>query len=410
MKNEKNNFKENRPQTSILKLKNESPRKKNINSTILLNENSSNRPQTESNLALKQWRMANFHINGVASRREVELLGEWLNSVLADNIESTKNPLDVVTNAQHWYSIAFNELLRQVSVSSAERSRLFAVIWKRNQDLFSKTIQLQKLEREYILKRHKDRIQFLKSDLDFCKSRLSTVENAYNEEKNRWDENHEKDISKFDSFQQKIDQQTLERSELEKEIKELSRKLGISDKKISNDLSNDFIFSFNDETLLYKIKEFSSKLFYSQKLNLNDSIQICDDITHYCDWIKNNSIDIRIKYEGYFLSLNSSYKPNIRSKNWLHSFISYIYSTYCFNLGKNDPKLMKNTNMLNFIYMNLLNIFGSRIKTESTFLDLLNTAQYYFQDSNSRIIFFLRFCGIYDPLPIHAFHFYLYFL
>ena len=127
MKNEKNNFKENRPQTSILKLKNESPRKKNINSTILLNENSSNRPQTESNLALKQWRMANFHINGVASRREVELLGEWLNSVLADNIESTKNPLDVVTNAQHWYSIAFNELLRQVSVSSAERSRLFAV-------------------------------------------------------------------------------------------------------------------------------------------------------------------------------------------------------------------------------------------------------------------------------------------
>ena len=91
-----------------------------------------------------------FHSGSTTSKREVELLGEWLNSVLAENLESTENPIDVVTNAQHWYSVAFNELVRQVSICCTERGRLFAVIWKRNQDLFSKMIELHKQEREYL--------------------------------------------------------------------------------------------------------------------------------------------------------------------------------------------------------------------------------------------------------------------
>lgn len=144
--------------------------------------NSAARPQTRSSLEVKKWRQSLFPSTAPASRREVELLGEWLNSVLAENLEQHDNPLDVCTNAQHWFSVAFNELVRQVSVDCAERGRLYAVIWKRNQDLLSKLVQVQREERQYILSCHKERMQFLKTDLEFCQSRLSTVSSAYNEE------------------------------------------------------------------------------------------------------------------------------------------------------------------------------------------------------------------------------------
>jgi hypothetical protein len=178
-----------------------------------------------------------FSQRGPASRREVELLGEWLNSVLADNLESDDSPLDIVTHAQECYSIAFNELIREVSITSARRARLLAVLWKRNQDLFSKLIQIQREEREYVLECHKERVQLLKTDLEFTTTRLRKIEDAYYSEREKWTATHEHDLAKFVNFQTRIDQQTADRAALQAEIKSLEDKIGVSLEKRTEPIS-----------------------------------------------------------------------------------------------------------------------------------------------------------------------------
>ena len=218
-----------------------------------------------------------------ASRREVELLGEWLNSVLAENLEQNDNPLDVCTNAQHWFSVAFNELVRQVSVDCAERGRLFAVIWKRNQDLLTKLVQVQKEERQYILACHKERMQFLRTDLDFCQSRLDTIQTAYNEEEARWISSHERDVSKFGSLQQKIDEQIQVRKELIKELNELKQKLGMElvDESTEDDIA-DRAHSYTYDELVARAQELRWNMRLG-KTELLDMANEMDDITHYLD-------------------------------------------------------------------------------------------------------------------------------
>jgi len=401
-----------RPKTALPSVPTSSPRKKpSVVSEGNAQNNNEIRPKTESSLALKKWRMANLHSNGTASRREVELLGEWLNSVLADNVEMTGNPLDVVTNAQHWYSIAFNELVRQVSVSSAERSRLFAVIWKRNQDLFSKMIQLQRKEREYILTRHKERVQFLKTDLDFCKSRLNTIETAYNEEKQRWNESHERDISKFDSFQEKINQQIEERCILEKELTELQKRLGIYQER--RDIDDDYqrAYSYQEDSMIWKLRNLESRIKNSEKILPKQVSSVIDDINHYFSFQhQSKSHEIRSKFEYLFMCLPDGYKPQLKTKNWMNSAISFIYSNYSSSLGKGSPNKMRNNHFPDLVYLYFINLFGSRQKTEQVLFDLLHTSMHFYNDSSSRASLFLRFFGLFDPVPHHVLHFYLFIL
>ena len=215
----------------------------------------SQRPITRSSMAIKSWRQANFTVSSPASRREVQLLGEWLNSVLADNLEKNENPLDICTNAQHWYSVAFNELVRQVAIDCAERGRMLAIIWKRNQDLLNNLIKVQHDEREYILKCHKDRVQFLKTDLEFSKSRLETVTSAYNDEKDRWESSHERDVSKFSSLSQKIEEQKKCRLKLLDELSNLQKMMndrGLYIPQCNQTESKDLLYSYTLPRIISK--------------------------------------------------------------------------------------------------------------------------------------------------------------
>ena len=366
------------------------------------------RPKTRSSLGVKTWRANLFPSSSPASKREVELLGEWLNSVLAENLETNESPLDVCANAQHWFSVAFNELLRQVSVSCAERGRLFAVIWKRNQDLLSKLVQIQKNERQYILQCHKERVQFLKTDLDFCNSRYETVQAAYNEELNRWQESQQRDVSKFANLQQKIDEQSASRKELLEELKILQKKLGI---KTQEDLEKEHTPAptFRLPEMRWKIQEIRRRLL-SNYLPTNDEIfNLTEDFEHFLRYQKlNPSIHgIRQTYEEYFLSLPSEEKGTIKSLEWLSALISYIVSNYMVAVEPMGLKKITDTPFIQFIYNTLIGFYGIREFAEQTLLDFLTTLTSA-RNESSRAMIFSRFIGLNDPFPPEALPFYVY--
>lgn len=370
------------------------------------------RPQTSTSnkLATKKWRAMHFHSGSPASRREVELLGEWLNSVLADNIENNDNPLDIVTNAQHWFSVAFNELVRQVSITCAERGRLYACIWKRNQDLFQKLIEIQRQEREYILACHKDRVQFLRTDLEFCNSRLSVIEGSYEEEQQRWKENHEREISKFDNLQEKIDQQVKDRKQLQQEINELEKQLGIESRHESSEDEKPTkpIYSFTYEELISRLQKMKTDIRNNIEIKLEDINELVIDIQHYLEFSKKDSFNIRVRFENLFLSLPPDAKPNIRTSDWVEDAISYIYSTYIVTLSQAEKVRSVNTEFSIFIYQIFLRIFGNRNQAEQTLFDLFSSAKNFLDEGHIRITLFLRFIGLLDPLPTCALHYYLY--
>lgn len=367
------------------------------------------RPKTSHALATKQWRQANFHVGGPASRREVELLGEWLNSVLADNLDAHENPLDIVTNAQHWFSIAFNELVRQVAVTCAERGRLLAVIWKRNQDLFSKLIEVQRQERDYILQCHKDRVQFLKTDLEFANSRLQKIDEAYEEEQAKWKESREKDISKFDSLQQKIDQQVADRKVLQEEIQQLRQQLGLPPVVENDEETIELsLHSYSREELAGRVQKMKTRIRLSEQPDLRDCTKLMDNISHFLDSIGDDSFNIRQRYERLFQSLPESAQPTLRSLQWLNSILSYIYALFIHTISISDWRDTKKIDLVDFTYTCMLHFCGNRLQTEQILFDLLYTAKKFVDDGNSRALWFLRFFGFHDPLPRHALHFYLF--
>ncbi|EAX98309.1 hypothetical protein TVAG_018450 [Trichomonas vaginalis G3] len=368
------------------------------------------RPSTAAEpLKLKKWRQMHFHSGSTTSKREVELLGEWLNSVLAENLESTENPIDVVTNAQHWYSVAFNELVRQVSICCTERGRLFAVIWKRNQDLFSKMIELHKQEREYILNCHKDRVQFLKTDLEFCASRLKTIEEAYNEEKQRSKENAERDVSKFDSLQEKIDVQIKERAALKLELNDIKQKLGIKvyDEKNSSSVVNPFVYELDDMNT--QLREIQIKLSDQNKPSFQYIDQTLKSLEHYLDQMSSPKKNYRVYYSKFFITLPKDAEPKIRNEKWLKAAMVFIYSDYLTNLASFGPQKMYSKDLFEFCFDSFLQIFGHRTVAERVLLDFIGTLMNSTYEPSSHFAYLQRFLQLSDhPLRIDAFHFYLY--
>jgi hypothetical protein len=94
------------------------------------------------------WHTQIFPSNNSINREEVANIGQWLNDMLKQNKAETKDPLQLAANARHWFSIAFDELCRQISLECSERSILLLSIWKRYKDLFLRVIQLHQEEKE----------------------------------------------------------------------------------------------------------------------------------------------------------------------------------------------------------------------------------------------------------------------
>ena len=394
----------------IMRIQTKSPRKPNPSDadyTAL----TQTRPKTsKQTLQLKKWRSTKFHSGGTASKREVELLGEWLNSVLAENLDQTENPIDVVTNAQHWYSVAFNELVRQVSIACTERGRLFAVIWKRNQDLFSKMIELHKNEREYILKIHKERVQFLKTDLEFSNSRLNTISEAYNEEQKRWSESAERDVTKFDALQQKINIQISERAKLMQELNELKTKLGLPINTPIKEKDDEIPNVYTLDNLNTKLREAQVTLRDPKKFKLENINRALTSLDLYLHRSIHGSLNYRTFFEYCFLSLPKNYTPTIRKPNWLNAAITFIYTDYLSALNKVGPKAMLKKTFIDFCLDSFILLFGSRPRAEKTLLDLIATVYDVItpDEPSSRYVYFLNFLGLKNPLSVDTLHFYLY--
>ena len=368
--------------------------------------------KTRSSLAAKNWRQALFPVPSPASKREVELLGEWLNSVLAENLENHDNPLDVCINAQHWFSVAFNELVRQVAIDCAERGRLFAVIWKRNQDLLSKIVQVQREERKYIMQCHKDRMQFLRADLEYCQTRLQTVTNAYNDEHDRWNSVHDRDINKFANLQQKIEHQTKARKDLNEEIRALRIRLGLPEEEEEKDTENVPSEPYTLQAMNGKIQEFRWKL-KNEELDLNECDKILHTINYFVDTKLHdpetaNIFNLRVMFDHYFLTLPQNVQPVIRSIPWIMALISYIYSYYMTFLASNsiDRSILERP-FSETVYDFLLGVYGTRVVAEQVLFDLLTTIRKNLDSGIPRILLFARFFGLLEPLPIECFHFYL---
>ena len=401
-----------RPTTAaVMRIQAKSPRKRyQIDNSNDIFAQTTVRPKTRAEtLKLKEWRSAKFHNGGTASKREVELLGEWLNSVLAENLETTENPIDVVTNAQHWYSVAFNELVRQVSICCAERGRLFAVIWKRNQDLFTKMIELHKQEREYILKCHKERVQFLKTDLEFCGSRYKTIYEAYQEELKRWEESSERDITKFDALQQKINQQAEDRSRLMKQINSYKEKLHIPyvvAPEHEEILPN--VYTYDD--LCTKLREADVLLQTPGKAKMEDLDKALQSLELFLNHNVKSSLSYRHLLEHCFLSIPNTDVPVIRKEGWLKAAISFLYTDYMSALGRKGPSNLMKKPFVDFCLESFISLFGSRSRAERTFLDLVATTLDFVNqdDASSRYISFASFLGLKNPSSLDTLHFYLF--
>jgi hypothetical protein len=295
-------------------------------------------------------------------------LGEWLNSVLAENLEQHDNPLDICINAQHWFSVAFNELVRQVSINCAERGRLFAVIWRRNEDLLSKLIDVQRNERQYILTCHKDRMQFLKTDLDFCLSRLATIEAAIDDDHSRWASSRERDLDKFDSLQHKIDEQIARRKELAVELRELRQKLGMPDETDAEEAVDEPSPSFDYDDLACRAQSVRWAM-RGGRGDLPTLSAELDDVRHFLDGKRG---DLRREFRRYFLVLPGDAQPKIRSAQWLLAAISYIYSFYMsFLASPTIDRSMVEKPFADVVYELLLGVYGSRVHAEQVFLDIL---------------------------------------
>lgn len=374
--------------------------------------NSQTRPKAGSNLALKTWRSNLFPASSPASKREVELLGEWLNSVLAENLEVNESPLDVCTNAQHWYSVAFNELLRQVSIDCAERGRLFAVIWKRNQDLLSKLVQIQRQERNYILDCHKERVQSLRADLDFTNSRLDTLQTAYAEELELWKQNNEKDKSKFDSLRSKIDEHDQSRKLLVEEIKDLRVKLGISDEPYPGFTDCIPPTVLQSEDLLQLCQKFRHDILKEDGITLEECNGIMNQIQDYMNVSLHSlapCVSFREKYPLFFMSLPPDFEPEARDENWINAAITYVYANLIIRIDHTSFRDALKNGFIHFVYDLFLSTFGCKETAEKEFYVLLITVR-ELRDTFSRYTLFSRFLGLTDPLYMHNILFYIYVL
>ena len=92
-----------------------------------------------------------------AGRRDVLLLHAWVNDMISrlKQTSSTLREEEMLKDAQLLFSVAFHEIIRQVSVQCMERGHLMGKIWWSEMELFNRLLQLHrksentlKLERE----------------------------------------------------------------------------------------------------------------------------------------------------------------------------------------------------------------------------------------------------------------------
>ena len=357
-------------------------------------------PDPESN----QWKTQVFpSVEATNSRQEVENLGEWLNSVLEKNQKETKDPLELAKNARNWFTIAYDELCRQVSVECPERSKLLTSIWKRYQSLFGRVVQLHQEEKNYLVSMHKERTSSLKTELDQCQSKLKQISQQYRDDQERWSNSREREETKFANMRKKLDLQVKNKRSLLMQIRSLKEKLGQSSSDIVEDIQDDIKIEQQPEITVQMVSDRVLQLRHKIKtdnFNLIEATIVLEDISNLIDHEKLPPRSIRDISPSIFRELPSNYLPKIRSLKWTMSALTYFYSLHLSGLSSRQQPTTYSTNRLyfiNFIFEHLISMYGTVTEAAETFFDLIETCRTLSNSGNIRCKLFLQFTDVIQP-------------
>ena len=342
------------------------------------------------------------------SREEVENLGHWLNTVLEKNQKETKDPIQLATNARHWFSVAYEELCRQVTAECPERSILLLSIWKRYQNLFAKVVQLHEEEKTYLVTCHKERTSKLKSELDQTQAKLKQITQQYRDDQERWSNSRERDEIKFANMRKKLDLQARNKRSLTMQVKALKDQLDnqilLGDKK---EEKKEEPPKQEEKKVEVTVRAVSDKVHQLRQLvrsdhqTMYDALGALDDISKYVDQEQIPTSTTRELFPSLLHELSSIRQPRIRSLKWVISAMTYFYSTRLTEICKNHTTLEWSPNRQHFanaIYEQLLIIFGSPMEASETFFDLVETARHYYsKEGNIRCKMFLQFLDVVQP-------------
>lgn len=369
------------------------------------------RPDTGTlNVDKKTWHTTVFPSENANSREEVKNLGEWLNKMLVENQKNTTDPFELAKNARHWFTIAYDELCREVSVDCPERAKLLASIWKRYQGLFQRVIQLHQEEKDYLVNCHKERTTALKNELDASQSKLKQISQQYRDDQERWSNSREREETKFANMRKKLDLQVKNKRNLLIQINQLKERLekgDIEQKSTENyDASNEKENEKETVDDVEKEKEFEPHQISDRVHQLRQQLKTqipsmfnvlttLDDIAHLVDQERKPSASTRELFPSFFMTtLPSSHAGKIRTIEWTMSCLTHIYSLRLTILSEQSvPFDYSDDRMhfLDFIYEHFLLIFGLPQMATETLFDLIETARGLSNSGNTRCKTFLRF-------------------
>jgi hypothetical protein len=119
-----------------------------------------------------------------AGRRDAQVLGAWLDSMLSKILNSTPgNPSSIQESAKVIYTVCFNEIVRQVSVNCVERGQLMDKVWNGYISLLEKAIVYSEKKQNKLLDKFKREKENITSYLNSIISKLRK-ENAELSDKN----------------------------------------------------------------------------------------------------------------------------------------------------------------------------------------------------------------------------------
>ena len=374
------------------------------------------------------------------SRQEVENLGQWLNSVLEKNQKETKDPIQLATNARHWFTIAYEELCRQVSAECPERSTLLLSIWKRYQALFARVVQLHQEEKTYLVTCHKERTSTLKAELDQTQAKLKQITQQYRDDQERWSNSRERDETKFANMRKKLDLQVKNKRSLTMQIKALKEQLegrtilgemppenaeekeenpktdlnetetketqegeaenSNNAQKKADENKEDQKPKIDQHTISDKVHQLRQKV-RTEYPTMFDALGALDDISKFVDQQEVPSNSTREIFPSLLHELSAIRMPRIRSLKWIITAMTYFYSIRLTEICKEHQPLEWSPNRQHFansIYEQLLVIFGSPAQASETFFDLVETARHFVEkENNIRCRMFLQFLDVLQP-------------
>ncbi|KAH0792290.1 axonemal dynein light chain domain-containing protein 1-like [Histomonas meleagridis] len=354
----------------------------------------------------KTWTTTVFPSENVNSISEIENLEKWLNKMLEENQKNTEDIDEFAYNAKHWYTIAFNELCRQVSVECPERARLLLSIWKRYQSLTQRVMQLHQEEKNYLIKSHKERTASVKSELENYQSQLKIITQQYHDEQENRSNAREQEEIKFANMRRRLDLQIRNKHSLMLQIKTLQNKLNVQDEPPRNDPPQQNSKpketeepTFDKEKLLDHAQQVRQKV--RQKYErLPNTFFMCDDIVRFIDQESKPTKAIKGMFPAFFGNLSSSFVGQEMSTEWATNALTYIYSHRIIKLCSSTTPLRHSPDrhhFLSFIYNLFLTIYNTPEIASKTLFNLILTSRTLSATGNLRFTLFLRFINAEQP-------------